>query len=1165
MVRRAVNQVTILGLLFALLVSSVPVLIFHEAQAAQGATGEGNRDPRWKQYTRDRDGLVSNDTRSIWMDEDELWFGGQEGITRYTGLWKSYTSFDGADDRQALGEIQAFVRDSGNDTLWAGSSTGLVLKWNGKVWSVAANVKSEIYALVIVAGELWIGSEEGLYRFNSIEPVLVDAVGRQPVFALMLNQEDLWVGTDSGLWRYRQSRWSQMGTGERNLDLGVYALQTTPTGALVVGTAYGVGWQPGGNGGWVWYETVDERDEHAPVQTLAFDQTGVLWAGTDGAGAFALRLDVNDLQPIHYGFTGDANLTTRFVRQVAVDRDNSIWFATPAGIFRYQAYRWIHDDPRPGEDEDSHINDLLVARDGALWAVTGGMGVRRKSSLQGTDQIYRSADGATDVGYALAQDARGAIWVGGEDGLSRYLDGVWDRPVPTATLPSAVVTSLVVDSQSLWIGTTSGLALYRVTSGEMALVTSLNGLSVETLALDNLGRIWAGTLDAGIWVREFDGRWRQFQHDPQDAEGLPSNIVYSHSLAADMEVAGGMWAIVGGEELMHWNGKRWQRGAQFLPLPSNLLWTVYTDPSDGSLWIGSEVGVTHYDGMTWHTFGAGDGLQSAVIFAVARAAEGGYWFGGSSGLTYFRPDKTPPWVKLGSLGSNVVMDSDGTPILQVGEPVMLHYSAGDLQTAPNRLNVMQRVAGPKTTTPWSSTADNYFRHTFQEPGIYTLELFARDESFNYSDFATLRVQVVKPPVLVMLPFLGDVEVGVFVTLIFLGTLIVLGSGYMTTVIVANQRRGQEALARGFNPYISGEPVRRDDMFFGRRPLLQRIIDTLHNNSIMIHGERRIGKTSLLLQLMTTLREVDDPEYWFIPVYIDLEGTPQEAFFQLLIEEILVNIETLHRAAAEITPKLMELRYYTKIENSYSDRDFNRDLNRIARVLEEYGAEHEPGKHLRLILLIDEMDVMGSYDRLVQQQLRRIFMREFAATLGAVVAGIQISKEWDRVESPWFNLFNEIALTPFTREQAIELLVEPVRGYYQYELAAIEFIVDHAHGRPYKVQQYGLEAVNHMLSRQRRRIALMDVEAAHRRLEAAERAGRPSGPSKSKYRNRTMLNRLQVVMQDVVGMRPPDVDMRVAQPDEVKNLADETTGEGAEAGAQQSHQRNGKADSTQDKP
>ena len=106
-----------------------------------------------------------------------------------------------------------------------------------------------------------------------------------------------------------------------------------------------------------------------------------------------------------------------------------------------------------------------------------------------------------------------------------------------------------------------------------------------------------------------------------------------------------------------------------------------------------------------------------------------------------------------------------------------------------------------------------------------------------------------------------------------------------------------------------------------------------------------------------------------------------------------------------------------------------------------------------------------------------------ATVGAVVAGIAISKEWDRVESPWYNLFNEIAMQPFSRAEAVELLVEPVRGYYLYEPAALAFIVDNCDGRPFRIQQYALEAVNHMLKHKRRRILMEDVVFAHQQILA----------------------------------------------------------------------------------
>ena len=71
-------------------------------------------------------------------------------------------------------------------------------------------------------------------------------------------------------------------------------------------------------------------------------------------------------------------------------------------------------------------------------------------------------------------------------------------------------------------------------------------------------------------------------------------------------------------------------------------------------------------------------------------------------------------------------------------------------------------------------------------------------------------------------------------------------------------REEFAFERHFNPYISGEPVRRPEMFFACRDLLNRIAGGLHQNSIMIQGERRIGKTSMLYQLADSLRATARP-------------------------------------------------------------------------------------------------------------------------------------------------------------------------------------------------------------------------------------------------------------------------------------------------------------------
>ena len=76
------------------------------------------------------------------------------------------------------------------------------------------------------------------------------------------------------------------------------------------------------------------------------------------------------------------------------------------------------------------------------------------------------------------------------------------------------------------------------------------------------------------------------------------------------------------------------------------------------------------------------------------------------------------------------------------------------------------------------------------------------------------------------------------------------------------------MKRSINPYIAGPPVRKGRQFFGRQDILKWVDRELHNpntNALVLYGHRRIGKTSLLLQLQ---RRLDSDA--FLPVYFDLQ-------------------------------------------------------------------------------------------------------------------------------------------------------------------------------------------------------------------------------------------------------------------------------------------------------
>lgn len=272
------------------------------------------------------------------------------------------------------------------------------------------------------------------------------------------------------------------------------------------------------------------------------------------------------------------------------------------------------------------------------------------------------------------------------------------------------------------------------------------------------------------------------------------------------------------------------------------------------------------------------------------------------------------------------------------------------------------------------------------------------------------------------------------------------------------RRRRQMFRNRFNPYIAGAPILNDRMFYGRKPLLKQILNTLHNNSLMIYGERRIGKTSFLHQLHAVLPEMEDPHYAFTPVFLDLQGVTEDQFFSFMDHEIMQSL-----AAQDI-----------RLEEPQRNVDARLFTSRLRRAINELKQRND--KSPKLVLLLDEVDIMNGFTEHTNQQLRSVFMKGFARHLVAVMAGIHINKQWKSEGSPWYNFFEQIQLKPFSEEHATQLITEPVRGVYQYQPEAVKRIIDITGGKPYLIQKLCVNLVAHILKQNRRRITLKDVDS-----------------------------------------------------------------------------------------
>lgn len=256
-----------------------------------------------------------------------------------------------------------------------------------------------------------------------------------------------------------------------------------------------------------------------------------------------------------------------------------------------------------------------------------------------------------------------------------------------------------------------------------------------------------------------------------------------------------------------------------------------------------------------------------------------------------------------------------------------------------------------------------------------------------------------------------------------------------------------------NPYIAGPPITDPRMFFGRQADLEKTIGlVLTGNFVMLIGARRIGKTSLLHQLVYHLPQLTDTPEALVPALVNVEGVSESEFFHTIMEEIIGAIKK-HLPTETMTKLSFDLS--TSI---YPPRVFSRDFQAILKSLQT-----TVPRPSRLVLLLDEMDTFNQFSLDIQSQLRRIFQRFANFNLSVVVAGVNLQQRWAGESSPFYNMFVPITLPPLPEAEARRLIVEPVKDIYSYSDEAIVRILEVTQGLPHRIQQLCLEIIHHLLA------------------------------------------------------------------------------------------------------
>jgi tetratricopeptide (TPR) repeat protein len=411
-------------------------------------------------------------------------------------------------------------------------------------------------------------------------------------------------------------------------------------------------------------------------------------------------------------------------------------------------------------------------------------------------------------------------------------------------------------------------------------------------------------------------------------------------------------------------------------------------------------------------------------------------------------ENLPPAIRFADLRSEL---EDGSRAQRVRDP-QVRVTGVVIDSTPVSLSVHDSAGAEVDVAATNQPLGELFITEFQidarlTPGADSFRVVASD-SAGLSSSSEYQV-VYEPPLIRSRSFVAA----------SIGLACVALGGYGFT----RHRRRRTLMRRRFNPYVAGAPVLDEDLFYGREQLIRRILQTIHNNSLLLYGERRIGKTSLQHHLKRRLELLEDPCFAFFPVYVDLQGTPEERFFATLGEDIF----------HDLAPVLAELEPSQALISGeeYGYRELVSDVRRVLGALQA-----TTPKKVKLVLLIDEVDELNDYDPRTSQKLRSLFMKSFADSLVAVVSGVEIRRQWEKEGSPWYNFFEEIEVTGISREAAGELVRRPIQGVFKLQTGVIDRILDLTDCKPYLIQRTCISLVSRLHDEGRRTITLADIDA-----------------------------------------------------------------------------------------
>ncbi len=629
---------------------------------------------------------ISSEGQTIVQDKNGfLWFATQDGLNRFDGYNIKTYRHDPANPHSLLDNFVTTLYEDRQGFIWVGTYYGLdrfdPTTERFTHFSPGHSTNPILAIIEDQPGALWIGTEHGLqylktasgrfryYRHDKSDP---HSLSNDFVKAVLKDsQGTLWVGTDDGLDRFdpatgRFVHFRSARTDSHSLSSdSIYTLHEDRRGNLWVGTNNGLNRMGPARRRFIRYleDTGASSTLSANhIVSIVEDRQGQLWIGIYAGGIARLNPETGDVY--HYPYkSGDLHgLSSNNVAALFIDRQNKLWVGTLGdGIcyFSLNASKWGHQKIFT---EDNGSQALLVAliedRRKTLWAGVYGGGVSRYNPDTGQLKHYYHDDSdpyslSDSRVMALYEDSRETMWVGTSNGLNRF-DATRERFVPYKNGALDILAIAEDHEGRLWIGSLdAGLSWLDRDSGQLV---RFNGgqidWGVRVLHAGRDGTLWIGSTRGLTRLRQ-DKTLTHYRHNSED----PDSISHDHISSIYQDSRGLLWVgtFGGGLNRFDINTERFHRYSESDGLASSTVYGILEDDQN-NLWVSTTQGLSRLnpETETFTNYSMEDGLQDNEFNqgAFTKSRSGELLFGGINGFNRFHPEEirnapaVPPEIRF---------------------------------------------------------------------------------------------------------------------------------------------------------------------------------------------------------------------------------------------------------------------------------------------------------------------------------------------------------------------------------------------------------------------------------------------------------------------------------------------------------------------------------------